>query len=99
MKKIVTKCFVNATQVTDRFHVQKLVNEALQDIRIQERWNASDIENNLILQAKKEGKQFIPIEFDNGDTAKQLLIRSRYLLTMDPSKWTTNQMQRADILF
>ncbi|MCC9041957.1 transposase [Myroides sp. M-43] len=99
MKKIVTKCFVNATQVTDRFHVQKLVNEALQDIRIQERWNASDIENNLILQAKKEGKQFIPIEFDNGDTAKQLLIRSRYLLTMDPSKWTTNQIQRADILF
>nr|WP_216821879.1 transposase [Myroides sp. N17-2] len=99
MKKIVTKCFVNATQVTDRFHVQKLVNEALQDIRIQERWNASDIENNLILQAKKEGKQFIPIEFDNGDTAKQLLIRSRYLLTMDPSKWTINQKQRADILF
>ncbi|WP_411840455.1 transposase, partial [Myroides pelagicus] len=25
-------------QVTDRFHVQKLVNEAVQDIRVQERW-------------------------------------------------------------
>lgn len=94
-----TKCFSNATQVTDRFHVQKLVNEAVQDIRVQQRWKALDTENTQILEAKKQGKQFIPIEFENGDTAKQLLIRSRYLLTRDRSKWTTNQKQRADILF
>ncbi|MDM1376403.1 transposase [Myroides marinus] len=99
MKNIVTKCFVNAVQVTDRFHVQKLVNEAVQDIRVQERWIALDAENTQILEAKKYGKHFTPIEFDNGDTAKQLLIRSRYLLTRDISKWTTNQKQRADILF
>nr|WP_286390272.1 transposase [Myroides marinus] len=99
MKSIITKCFTNATQVTDRFHVQKLVNEAVQDIRVQERWKALDAENTQILEAKKQGQQFIPIEFDNGDTAKQLLIRSRYLLTRDSSKWTTNQKQRADILF
>ncbi|WP_286387277.1 ISAon1 family transposase [Myroides marinus] len=99
MKSIITKCFSNAVQVTDRFHVQKLVNEAVQDIRIQERWKALDTENTQILEAKKKGQQFIPIEFDNGDTAKQLLIRSRYLLTRDSSKWTTNQKQRADILF
>nr|WP_083394427.1 transposase [Myroides marinus] len=99
MKNIITKCFTNATQVTDRFHVQKLVNEAVQDIRVQERWKALDTENTQILETKKQGQQFIPIEFDNGDTAKQLLIRSRYLLTRDISKWTTNQKQRADILF
>lgn len=99
MKSIVTKCFVNAVQVTDRFHVQKLVNEAVQDIRVQERWKALDTENNLILEARKQAIQFIPFEFDNGDTAKQLLIRSRYLLTMDISKWTNNHKQRADILF
>lgn len=99
MKNIVTKCFSNATQVTHRFHVQKIVNEAVQDIRVQQRWKALDTENTQILEAKKQGKQFMPIEFENGDTAKQLLIRSRYLLTMDRSKWTTNQKQRADILF
>nr|WP_262491730.1 transposase [Myroides injenensis] len=96
MKNIVTKCFVNAVQVTDRFHVQKLVNEAVQDIRVQERWIALDAENTQILETKNEGTHFTPIEFDNGDTAKQLLIRSRYLLTRDCSKWPTNQKQRAD---
>lgn len=99
MKTIISKCFVNAIQVTDRFHVQKLANEALQDIRVQERWKALDIENSLILQAKKEGRTFIDKEFENGDTARQLLIRSRYLLAMDATKWTINQQQRAKILF
>jgi len=80
-------------------HVQKLVNEAVQDIRVQERWKALDAENTQILEAKKQGKHFTPIEFDNGDTAKHLLIRSRYLLTRDITKWTTNQKQRTDILF
>ncbi|WP_413514177.1 transposase, partial [Myroides odoratus] len=42
MKNIVSKSFPNAIQVTDRFHVQKLAIEALQDIRIQERWKALD---------------------------------------------------------
>ena len=99
MKNIISRCFVNAIQVTDRFHVQKLANEALQDIRVQERWKTLDIENSLILQARKEGKVFIDKEFENGDTAKQLLIRSRYLLAMDATKWTINQQQRAKILF
>ncbi|MFV5688748.1 transposase [Flavobacterium sp. ZT3R25] len=33
------KCFPNATQVTDRFLVQKLALEALQEIRIKYRWH------------------------------------------------------------
>ena len=35
----------------------------------------------------------------NGDTIKQLLARSRYLLYKNKSKWTANQIERADILF
>jgi transposase len=31
---LIKKCFPNATRVTDRFHVQKLALEALQEIRI-----------------------------------------------------------------
>jgi transposase len=34
MKQISRICFPKATQVTDRFHVQKLALEALQEIRI-----------------------------------------------------------------
>ncbi len=37
MKQIAKQCFLKAIQVTDRFHVQKLAIEALQDIRIKHR--------------------------------------------------------------
>ena len=45
MKNIAKTCFPKAMQVTDRFHVQKLSLEALQDIRIKHRWEAIDMEN------------------------------------------------------
>lgn len=99
MKLIAKKCFPKATQVTDRFHVQKLALEALQDIRIKHRWEAIDGENELIKQAKNLSKDFLPETFSNGDTRKQLLARSRYLLYKAPSNWTQDQYVRAKILF
>jgi transposase len=48
MKLIAKKYFRKAIQVTDRFHVQKLALEALQEIRIKHRWEAMDIENQSI---------------------------------------------------
>ncbi|WP_371394471.1 transposase [Tenacibaculum maritimum] len=53
MKLIVKRCFPKSVQVTDRFHVQKLALDALQDIRIKHRWKAIDQENNQIKEAKK----------------------------------------------
>ena len=44
MGLVAKKCFPNATRVTDRFHVQKLALEALQEIRIKYRWQAIDLE-------------------------------------------------------
>lgn len=99
MKTIAKKCFPKAIQVTDRFHVQKLALEALQDIRIKHRWDAIDLENEQIKQARATNKRFSPKEFSNGDTRKQLLARSRYLLYKDPSNWTENQYSRSKILF
>ena len=40
-----------------------------------------------------------PVLLENGETVKQLLARSRYLLFKHFSKWTVNQQQRASILF
>nr|WP_262916856.1 transposase [Aestuariivivens insulae] len=99
MKMIAKKCFPKAIQVTDRFHVQKLALEALQDIRIKHRWEAIDLENEQIKQAKLKQAQFSPETFNNGDTPRQLLARSRYLLYKAPNNWTQNQYQRAKILF
>ena len=99
MKTIARKCFPKAIQATDRFHVQKLTLGALQDIRIKHRWNAIDMENEQIKQARLKQTSFSAETFDNGDTRKQLLARSRYLLYKAPSNWTENQNQRSKILF
>ena len=46
MRKIVRRCFPNAIRVIDRFHVQKLALDALQEIRIDHRWDAINEETN-----------------------------------------------------
>lgn len=99
MKLIATTCFTKATQVIDRFHVQKLALEALQEIRIKYRWEAIDQENEAILQAKKQGKDHVPDLLLTGETRKQILARSRYLLFKSPNKWTISQQIRAKVLF
>lgn len=99
MGLVAKKCFPNATRVTDRFHVQKLALDALQEIRIKYRWQAIDQENEAIEKAKKGTKKFEPKVLSNGDTLKQLLARRRYLLYKNKSKWSENQIERATLLF
>ncbi|MGX1023388.1 transposase [Psychroflexus sp. MBR-150] len=91
--------FPESTLVTDRFHVVKLVTEALQHIRIQLRWKELDKENKAIQEAKKQGLKYKPIILSNGDTPKQLLSRSRYIIAKKPNQWTDNQQKRAKLLF
>ena len=99
MESAVKMSFPNASVVTDRFHVVKLVIDALQHIRIKYRWVEIDKENELIKQAKEQGVKYKPLVFENGDSPKQLLARARHLLSKGPDKWTDNQRLRADILF
>jgi transposase len=99
MKLISKRCFPKAIQVTDRFHVQKLALEALQEIRIKHRWEAMDMENQSIIQCKSQNKTYIPQLLSNGDSVKQLLARSRYLLYKSREKWTDSQKERAQIVF
>lgn len=99
MKQIAKRCFPNATQIIDRFHVQKQMQEALQDLRVQYRWQVIEQENTDIKRSRAEGKKHIPQYFENGDTLRQLLARSRYILFKSPDKWTPTQKTRAEILF
>lgn len=99
MGLIAKRCFPNATQVIDRFNVHQLATEALQEIRIKYRWEALEAENEAIEMAKKDKTSFEPQLLDNGDTLKQLLARSRYLLYKSEHNWTNEQEQRARILF
>jgi len=99
MEAIVKRTFPKARIVTDRFHVQQLISEALQEVRIAFRWEAIKEENKKIRQAREEGKTYRPYVYKNGDTKKQLLARSRYLLFKTQSHWHSQQQERAKILF
>jgi len=99
MRKIVRSCFPKANRVIDRFHVQKLAYDALQEIRISHRWDAINEETDAIEDAKLSNKKYVPALLINGDSKKQLLARSRYLLFKSADKWTEKQKQRAKLLF
>jgi transposase len=99
MISAVRRCFQNARQVIDRFHVQKLAYDAVQEIRIKYRWLVIEQESSYYALAKANDKVHTPEILSNGDTHKQLLVRSRYLLFKHHSKWTETQKHRAEILF
>ena len=99
MRLIAKQAFPNATIVSDRFHVQKLMNEAVSDLRVDFRWQAIDQENKEIALAKELGRRFISHTFENGDTRRQLLARSRHVVMKHHSRWTDSQKRRARILF
>jgi len=99
MNVIVRDTFPKATLVIDRFHVQKIVTEAVQEIRIDIRKQVIKSENDAHKKAKEEKRKYYPETYENGDSKKQLLARSRYLLFKPKSKWTETQKERANILF
>ena len=99
MEKIVRSSFPRAQLVTDRFHVQKLCYDAVQQMRIEYRWEAVEQESKEMELSKELGRAHEAERLGNGDTLKQLLARSRYLLFKNKHKWTPSQAQRAEILF
>lgn len=99
MHKICRYAFPHASRVIDRFHVQKLALEAVREIRIKHRRAAIDADTEAREQAKEGGRKYVPVRLENGDTLKELLARGRYALFKSPEKWTTQQSQRAQMMF
>ena len=95
----VEKSFPKSQQVIDRFHAVRLVMDAMQHLRVKLRWQVIEEENNAIKQARQRGEKYYPQTLSNGDTVKELLVRSRYLLYVFEEDWTANQSKRAAILF
>ena len=91
MNKIVRECFLKAEATTDRFHVQQLANDAVQELRIKYRWEMIDLENIAYKEAKAKGEVYHPEILENGDTLRQLMARSRYALYKSRDKWTDSQ--------
>jgi transposase len=96
-------CFMNAMKIADKFHVIQLAMEALQAIRIRYRQAAITKEREQKEKWKKDGNKRKDLPdaetYENGETEKTLLARSRYLLFKFREQWTESQEERATILF
>ena len=111
MMLTVRKVFPAAKLINDRFHVQQLVSEAVDQLRIHYRWEVLDAENQAIRehrQKKRDAKnkeekdkigKWEPERMDNGETLPQILSRSKHIILKHWSKWNEQQIARATILF
>ena len=80
MHLIAKRSFPNAMRTIDRFHIQKLANDALQEMRIAHRWDTIQADTDAREEAKCQGNPYTPVVLTNGDTPRLLPARSRYLL-------------------
>lgn len=92
MMLIAGEVFYNAHVVNDRFHVQQVYNEAVDEIRV-------DIRRKLIAEDNSRDKSEPSVTYSNGETMRQILARSKHTLMMAQNKWTDIQRHRANILF
>lgn len=92
MMLIAQEVFYNAYVVNDRFHVQQVYNEAVDEIRI-------DIRRKLIAEENERDKSIPAVTYSNGETMRQILARSKHTLMMSSNKWTDIQRNRVNILF
>lgn len=111
MMLTVRTAFPGASLINDRFHVQQLVSEAVDQLRIRHRWEVLEEENKAIREHRARRKaaktkeerelvgQWEPERMENGETLPQIMARSRHIILKHRSKWNGQQRVRAKILF
>ena len=111
MMLTVRTSFPGAKLINDRFHVQQLMSEAVDQLRIRHRWEVLDQENKAIKEHRAKRKacrnkqernllgQWTPHIMGNGETMPQIMARSRHIILKHKSKWNEQQAIRAKILF
>ena len=111
MMLTVRTVFPKATLINDRFHVQQLVTDAIDQMRIGFRWQVLAEENEAIREHRAKRKavhtraekdligEWEPVRMENGETKPQIMARSRHIILMHKTKWNPQQQERAAILF
>ena len=111
MMLTVRTVFPKAMLINDRFHVQQLVTDAIDQMRIGFRWQVLAEENKAIKEHRAKRKavhtraekdligEWEPVRMANGETKPQIMARSRHIILMHKTKWNTQQQERAAILF
>lgn len=99
MMESVRVSFPRAIITNDRFHVQQLFNEAMDDLRIDIRHQVRKEEATVQEMCRKQGVEYVPIKARNGETWPQILVRTKRSLMVSKDKWSVLQRQRMEILF
>ena len=111
MMLTVRTVFPKAMLINDRFHVQQLVTDAIDQMRIGFRWQVLAEENKAIKEHRAKRKavhtraekdligEWEPVRMENGETKPQIMARSRHIILIHKTKWNTQQQERAAILF
>lgn len=111
MMLTVRRVFPGAKLINDRFHVQQLMSEAVDQIRIRLRWQVLDRENKAVREHREKRKaaktkeeresigRWEPERMGNGETMPQVMAKSRHIILKHESKWNEQQKSRAKILF
>lgn len=73
MRKIVSAAFPKAQRVIDRFHIQKLACDAVQEIRVAHRWDALQQANDEMEECKHAGNPMRRSVFPMGTRARNCL--------------------------
>ena len=105
------RAFPAAKLVNDRFHVQQLMSEAVDQLRIRFRWQVFEEENKAMRAHREKRKaarskqeretvgSWEPARMANGETLPQIMARSRHVILKHESKWNGQQKARAAVLF
>lgn len=111
MMLTVRTVFPSAKLINDRFHVQQLMSEAVDQLRIRYRWEVLDAENKAIQEHRQRRKvaktksereaigAWEPQRMANGETMPQIMAKSKHIILKHRSKWNDQQAARAAILF
>lgn len=111
MMLTVRNVFPAAKLINDRFHVQQLMSEAVDQLRIRYRWEVLDAENKAIREHRQKRKAartkaekdaigiWEPQRMANGETMPQIMAKSKHIILKHRSKWNEQQKTRAAILF
>jgi transposase len=109
MMLIARETFPKAQLINDRFHVQQLMNEAVDNLRVRYRWEVLETENKAIREYREKRREakghahsiqpWEPTRMSNGETMPQIMARSKHILLKHFSKWNEQQKVRAKILF
>lgn len=98
MMLTVRTVFLYASLINDRFHVQQLFSEAVDQLRIRHRWEVLDAENKAIKEHRARRKaartreererigQWEPQGMANGETLPQVMARSRHIILKHKSR-------------